>query len=698
MPSLSSISIQYLKGVGARRAKVFSKIGISNIEDLLYYFPRRYEDRSQLKMISQCEIGDNVTIEAEVLASGQKESWRRRNFKIVEVAFSDVTGVVFGVWFNQPYVKDCFEAGRKVILHGKLDLYKGRKQFANPEFEIINDEGSDSLSAGRIVPIYSITEGMTQRFLRKSIKNALDKYISKISDPLPYNIRNQHSLLNLAQSLMNIHFPQEESIQIESYRRLAFEEFFIHQIPVILRKMKKKEKKGIPHLINGEILSGLLKIVPFELTDSQKQVLRDVEKDMASGFAMQRLLQGEVGSGKTIVAILSACICLDSGYQVAFMAPTELLSNQHYEKIKSLFSNIKDKLGKKINIVLLTSNTSKKERNKAYQKIKKGEIQFVIGTHALLQEELAYKKLGLVVIDEQHKFGVAQRALLRKKADNPDVLIMTATPIPRTLSLTLYGDLDVSIIKELPKGRLPITTIRYQKEQIEDAYKFIRNLVEKKQQVYFVCPLIEESQELDIQAAEKIYKDYKNDIFENYKIGLVHGKLHSNESNMIMNDFKNGNIDILVATSILEVGIDVPRATCMIVLDAERFGLSQLHQLRGRIGRGSEKSYFIVVSQPSTKEARQRINAISQIADGFRIAEEDLKIRGPGEYFGKRQHGLSSLKIANPLTQLNLLKNAREEAKALLKDDSLFSKRQNQELYLRVKETFPGFPYLELTA
>ena len=681
-----------------RVVKLFNKIGVSSIEDLLYYFPRRYEDRSCLKKISQCEVGDNVTIEAEVLATGQKESWKRRRFKIVEVAFGDDTGVIFAVWFNQPYVKDCFKSGQKVILHGKLETYKGKRQFANPEFEVINDEGTDSLSAGRIVPIYSITERMTQRFLRKSIKNALDKYISKITDLLPYNIRNKHNLLNLAQSLINIHFPQNEPIQKESYRRLAFEEFFIHQIPVIFRKMKKKEKRGIQHIINGKIVSTLLNNLPFELTGSQKEVLRDIEKDMASGFAMQRLLQGEVGSGKTIVAVLAACICLDGGFQVAFMAPTELLAYQHYERITMLFAAINKQLGKKLNIVLLSGNVNKKERDKIYKKIKTGKIQLIIGTHALLQEKLTYKNLGLVIIDEQHKFGVAQRALLKKKADNPDVLIMTATPIPRTLSLTLYGDLDISIIKELPKGRLPITTSGYNKEQIDEVYEFVRGIVKKKQQVYFICPLIEESRDLDVQAVEKMYQDYKNEIFGDFRIGLVHGKMHSKNSHKVMQDFKNGNIDILVATSILEVGIDVPGATCMVVLDAQRFGLSQLHQLRGRIGRGSDKSFFIVVSEPNNQEAKKRIKAITEMTDGFRVAEEDLKIRGPGEYFGKRQHGLSALKIANPLTQLHLLKNAREEAIALLEDDSLLSKRQNQELLLKLKETFAGFPYLELTA
>ena len=698
MSSFSAVPIRYLKGIGAKRARIFNKLGIYSIEDLLYYFPHRYEDRSRLRKISQCLVKEEATIEAKILALGQKESYKRRNFQIIQVLLGDETGFIKAVWFNQPYLKNCFKVNQKVILHGKVDIYNGQKQFTNPEFEIIVGDEQDSLSVGRIVPIYSLTEGLTQRFLRKVIKAALDRFISKITDPLPYNIRAKHNFLNLAQSLINIHFPQNQIDQKEAYRRLSFEEFFIHQIPVIVRKLNRKQKKGISHLVQGQIFTSLLKNLPFELTLSQKEALEDIKKDMASNFAMQRLLQGEVASGKTIIAILAACICLDGGYQVAFMVPTGILANQHYEKIQYFLSLIDKNIARRVNLALLTSNLTKKQRSTYYQEIREGEVNFVIGTHSLLQEDLRYKNLGLVIIDEQHKFGVAQRALLEKKADNPDVLILTATPIPRTLSLTLYGDLDVSVIRQLPPFRLPIKTIGYTKFQIEEVYDFVKGILKNKQQVYFVCPLIEDSEEIDIEAAEKIYQEYKTKIFKEFKIGLVHGKLDNRETEKIMDDFRQANIDILVATSILEVGIDVPNATCMVVLDAQRFGLSQLHQLRGRVGRGRLESFFLVVYDAKTDDAKMRIDAIINLSDGFKIAEEDLKIRGPGEYFGKRQHGLSHLKIANPLTQLHLLKSARQEAISLLKDDPTFAKRQNRELLSKIKKAFPAFPYLELVA
>lgn len=693
---LLSDPLQYFKGVGPRKIKLFKKLGISSIEDILYCFPRRYEDRSNLVNISKVEVGKLYTIKGQVLAKGDRRSWKRRGFSIVEVVVSDDTGRIFAVWFNQPYLKQYFKVGQNIILYGKVELYKDRLQISSPEFEILDSKQDDSLSTGRVVPIYSITEGLTQRFMRQLIKNALDKYISKTVDPLPYNIRKKHNLLNLAQSLINIHFPLDESSNKEAYRRLSFEEFFMFQIPVILRKLRRYEKQGIAHNTNGFIFTQLIRSLPFQLTLAQEQVVESIIKDMSSRFPMQRLLQGEVGSGKTIVAILAAAIALDGGYQVAFMVPTEILAKQHFSNIKSQISRTKK--DKAIKSVLLISDIKKKVKGEIYKKIKKGQIQLVIGTHALIQQDLVFKNLGLVIIDEQHKFGVTQRALLPKKGNNPDTLIMTATPIPRTLSMTIYGDLDVSVIDELPKGRLPIKTLSYNEERLNEVYEFVRSIVRQKKQAYFVCPVIEESIDQDLKAAKTLFDEFKNDIFKDFKIGIVHGQMDTATTDRVMQDFKNNNIDILVATSVVEVGIDVPNATCMVVLQAERFGLSQLHQLRGRIGRGRQESFFIVVSNPKNDEAKRRIKAIKELLDGFKIAEEDLRIRGPGEFFGKRQHGLTVLRIANPLTQLRLLRNAREEAIALLRNDSDLSLRQNQQLLLKMKNTFPQFPDLDIVA
>jgi ATP-dependent DNA helicase RecG len=696
MISLSD-SLQYLKGVGPKKIKFFEKLGVSSIEDLLYYFPYRYEDRSNLVKISKLEIGKVYTIKGKILAKGDRRSWKRHGFSIVEVAVGDETGRIFSVWFNQPYLNQYFKIGQDIILYGKVELYKDRFQISSPEFELIENQDEDSLSIGRIVPIYSVCQGLTQRFLRQIIKTSIDKYITKLSDPLPYPIRSKYNFLNLAQSIINIHFPKNFEINKESYRRLSFEEFFLFQVPVILRKLNRYKRKGIAHNVGSQIFKQIKDRLPFQLTNAQEREIENIKKDMASEFPMQRLLQGEVGSGKTIVAILAAAIALDGGYQVAFMAPTEILAKQHFQNINKQISSIKNK-DRPIEAAFLTGSLKKEEKDKIYKRIRGGQISLVIGTHALIQQDVVFEKLGLVIIDEQHKFGVAQRAMLPKKGENPDTLIMTATPIPRTLSMTVYGDLDVSIIDELPKDRLPIKTFSYGQEKLKEVYQFVNNIVKQKQQAYFVCPVIVESEEEDLKAAETIFSQFKDDVFKDFKVGLIHGRMKSNIAENVMNDFTLGHIDILVATSILEVGIDVSNATCMVVFQAERFGLSQLHQLRGRIGRGSVESFFIVMSNPSNDEARKRIKAIGELSDGFRIAEEDLRIRGPGEFFGKRQHGLSNLNIANPLTQIKLLKSAREEAYILLKGDPDLSKRQNRQIVTNIKKKIPDFPFVDITA
>lgn len=686
--------VRYLNGVGPKRAGLFNGMGINTVEDLLYYFPRRYEDRTAFTSISQLQEGTAQTIKAEILAKGERRSFRRRGFSIIEAAVGDKTGKIFCVWFNQPYLKDYFKVGSTLVLYGKVERYGSRLQMSAPEFEIVSaDKEDESLNIGRIVPVYSLPEGLTQRNLRRIIKDALDGYLGRVNEFLPYDIRSRNNLLNLAKSLRNIHFPQNLELKQQAFGRLSFEEFFLFQLLLVLRKSRKQNKQGIAHKLEGLLADNFIKSLPFELTGSQKSVIEEIKLDMARPFSMQRLLQGDVGSGKTVVATISALIAIQGGYQAAFLVPTEILAKQHYEKISSQISAVNAQ-AKKIKIGLLTSSADKKEKEKIYQEIKRGSTDLVIGTHALLEEEVEFKKLGLVVIDEQHKFGVGQRALLPQKGPNPDVLIMTATPIPRTLAITIYGDLDISVIKELPLGRRPITTQWIKSNKRDWLYSFIKEQVRSGRQAYIVYPVIEESYKHDLLSAKKMYADLKEGAFKEFKVGLIHGRMKNVQQDKAMAQFKAGKIKILVATTVLEVGIDVPGASVMAVEQAERFGLSQLHQLRGRIGRGPYESCCILVSDAATLEAQARLSALVKYSDGFRIAEEDLKIRGPGEFFGRRQHGLSELRIGNPLTQMQLLKRAREEAIKLISRDPRFEDRQNVLLKERMLQRFPEYDSL----
>ena len=598
----------------------------------------------------------------------------------------DDTGQIFVVWFNQPYLKNYLTAGSRVILHGKVELYKDRIQMSNPEFEVL-EEGQKTADADKIVPTYSLPERFSQRVYRKLVKSVLDKYIPQVEEALPFDVRTRHDLLNIAKSLRQIHYPQNHEARFKAYERLSFEEFFIYQTPLILRKLKRRQKKGIAFKIDLVVVDSFISNLPFELTLSQRLVLEEIKKDMVAPSPMQRLLQGDVGSGKTVVATLAALIAVSNGAQAAFMVPTEILASQHYEKIKNQLAGS----GRKFKIGLLTSSLEEKEKQKIREQIKKGEIDIIIGTHALIQESVDFKNLGLIVIDEQHKFGVSQRALLSNKAKNPDILIMTATPIPRTLCMTLYGDLDISIIRELPKGRKKIATMLHGLTQREQAYDFVRNKVKEGQQAYIVYPLIEESPSLMLASAKKMHKEFQQKIFKDLKVGLIHGRVTRPQQEAAMRDFRDGKIDILVATTVLEVGIDVPNATVMVIEHADRFGLSQLHQIRGRVGRGELESFCLLISDPETEDAKARLKALLEQTDGFKIAEEDLKIRGPGEFFGERQSGLMELKIANPLTQMHLLKSSREEVVKLIQADPKLEDRPHQELKRQLYHRFPEF-------
>ncbi|MFA5100572.1 MAG: ATP-dependent DNA helicase RecG [Candidatus Omnitrophota bacterium] len=691
---MKDIPIQFLKGIGPKRALSFAKHGINNVEDLFYYFPRRYEDRTKFVPIAMLLEGEPQTIKAKILISSERRSWRRKGFSITQAMVDDKSGKLECVWFNQPYIKQYLQPQAEVILYGKPERYAGRLQMSNPEFELVSDDGQDeSLNAGRIVPVYTAPSGIGQRSFRKLMKTALDKYVTLTADFLPQDVRAGNDLCDLATSILNIHFPQSDELRKSAYSRLAFEEFFLFQVPLMVRKLHRKQSPGISHKTSGPALDTFIKGLPFDLTESQRKVLSEIEADMASAQVMHRLLQGDVGSGKTVVATIAAMMAVQGTYQAAFMVPTEILARQHYEKILAQIERSAPP-ARDVRVELLTGSMRVKDKDRIILSIARGSADLVIGTHALLEENVRFRKLGLVVIDEQHRFGVGQRALLPQKGKNPDVLIMTATPIPRTLAITIYGDLDVSAITRLPPGRQPITTQLITDEKRVWLYDMIRQQVRSGRQVYVVYPLIEESYTIDLLSAEKMFAEFHDRIFKDLTVGLIHGRLKQSEQDEVMADFKTGKIQILIATTVLEVGIDVANASVMVIEHAERFGLSQLHQLRGRIGRGAFASNCILVSDARTDEAKARLEAMVRSNDGFVIAEEDLKIRGPGEYFGSRQHGLTGLRIGNPLTQMHLLQKARKEAMRVVTADPHLQAQEHQALKDRLVRRFPEYEKL----
>ena len=687
MENIHETSVQYIKGVGPSRKKLFAQMGIDTIEDLLFFFPRRYEDRRQMTAIKNLKIGEWYTISGKILKGSGNQAWYTKKH-VSRVTLCDEEAQIDGVWFNQPYVSQYLKVDSRVVLYGKVEQYNDRLQMVAPEYEIIDDEEDESLSIGRIVPIYSLTRGLTQRSLRRIIKFCLDQSAGVLKDVLPYTIRNKYGLENLVKSLLNLHFPESFESQKDAYKRVAFEEFFLFQVSVNLRRLSITHKTGIKHKIPEGFCEKFANAFPFSLTGAQKKVIKEIAADMSTASPMHRLLQGDVGSGKTIVAFFGCWAAKENGYQSAIMAPTEILAKQHFDVLSAI---TKAGLFKKMRVSLLTSSTPEIEKVKIYEEIKIGQIDLLIGTHALIEEDLKFKNLSFVVIDEQHKFGVRQRALLPAKGTNPDTLIMTATPIPRTLCLTLYGDLDISIIDELPPGRGTIKTLHFSEFSAKEVYALLRDRLKEGEQAYIVYPIIEESVKLDLKAAKKMHAQFKEEEFKDFKVGLVHGQMNPKDAQKVMDDFKNKKIDVLVATTILEVGVDVPSATLMVIEHADRFGLSQLHQLRGRIGRGSKDSLCILIADPATPDGKARIDAILSSNDGFRIAEQDLLIRGPGQFFGRHQHGLNELRIADPLTQLDILEKARSEAVGLTKMDPKLEQSQNTVLRKVIERRYPTY-------
>ncbi len=598
---------------------------------------------------------------------------------ILRVAIDDGTGVMYAIWFNQPYLEKQFAVGSKVVLSGKVDVYEDI-QIVNPAFEVLGSE-KEMVEAGCIVPIYPLTKDINQRQMRKICKSAVDKFSPGITEFLPYSMRERHELMNLPLALRKIHFPGSESDWNDARRRLIFDEFFLLELALARRKRGRLEEKGIKHVSGGRLFEKFKDMLPFPLTEAQLRVIEEIRRDMAKPRPMTRLLQGEVGSGKTIVAIGASLTAVESGYQSVLMVPTEILAEQHFLTLQNFLLP----LGLKVN--LLMRSISQEMREETMVEIESGESHITIGTHALLEEKVRFRRLGLVVVDEQHKFGVRQRETLKKKGlKSCDLLMMSATPIPRSLAMTVYGDLDISTIDELPPGRKGINTYLVSEEETLAVYDFIGEEVRLGRQAYIVYPVIEESVALNLKAATKMAEHLKMDVFPELRVGLLHGQMSGKEKEEVMGSFKKREIDILVSTTVIEVGVDVPNASVMVVENAERFGLAQLHQMRGRVGRGDYESYCILIGKPGSEEARRRLEVLTQTTDGFQIAEEDLELRGPGEFLGTRQHGMPELRIANISSDMKLLEVARKEAFAIFSHDPGLDEPGHKNLKILLKE------------
>ncbi len=660
----------YLKGVGPARAAMLEAKGLKTVEDLLSYAPFRYEDRSNVKAVRQLAPGEMATVLAEV-RSAKVSGFRRRNLGLFEASFTDASGgILLGKWFHGAYLADVLTPGLKVSLYGKVewDSYSGGLVMMHPEYEILSgdDEGDASIHTGRVVPIYEAAGRVTTRHLRNLLYRILES-IEPSSDPLPPHILAQLKLPDRWAAISALHFPPPDSDLrlLNSFRspaqfRLIFEEFFWLECGLELKRAKARLYPGIAFELNSRVRERILQMLPFKPTGAQKRVLKEIADAMAEPHPMYRLLQGDVGSGKTLVAAEAAIIAIENSYQVAVLAPTEILATQHYLYFKKLFQKL-DYV-----VVLLTGSNTAREKTQLRKLVAHGLAKVVVGTHALLEPDVEFHKLGLAIIDEQHRFGVEQRQKLMEKGTHPDVLVMTATPIPRTLALTVYGDLDVSIIDELPPGRKPIGTKHVEESRIEQVYSFLRKQIDVGRQAYVVYPVIEESETQAMKAAAKMHDHLSRIVFPDLKVGLLHGKLSPDEKEAAMDKFQRGETQILVSTTVIEVGVDVPNATVMLIEQAERFGLAQLHQLRGRVGRGAEQSYCVLVTGKLNQTAKERIRTLVESNDGFYIAEMDMKLRGPGEFFGTRQSGMPVLSIGNILRDADILELARNEAAAFV--------------------------------
>lgn len=673
------LPVQYIKGVGPKMAERFAAKKITTVEDLLFFLPRTYEDRREIRKINRLEA-EKIQTAVGTVISAQYRFYGKR--KILEAVVSDGTANLTAKWFKgqMSYLLGIFKKGTNVIFTGEVRPDYAGKQMIHPDYEILDEKDEENLlNFKRIVPIYSETEGLHQKYFRKVMHYALEHYSRYVSSPIPYNICEKRNLMNIHEALLSVHFPDnKESIEqfissrSDAHRRLIYDEFFFFQLGMALKKSGRILDKGISFKATGKLMDKFYSILRFDLTAAQKRVIAEIQKDMAGETAMNRLLQGDVGSGKTIVSMAAMVTACENSYQAAIMAPTEILAKQHFENISSWAQQ----LGLKA--ILLTGSMNNAARSEVLSQIQNGEANIIIGTHALIQEDVDFHRLGLVVIDEQHRFGVMQRATLRGKGINADVLVMTATPIPRTLAMTVYGDLDVSVIDEMPPGKKPVRTILMSESKRDKVYHTISTELAKGHQAFIVYPLVEESETLDLKDATNMSKHLQKDIFPNHHVGLIHGKMKEKEKDEVMRAFLENKINILVSTTVIEVGIDVPRASLMVIEHAERFGLSQLHQLRGRVGRRDIPSSCILLADyKCSADARKRLKVMEKTTDGFAVAEEDLAIRGPGDFLGTRQSGLPDFRIASIIRDARILNDAKEDAFALAARDPLLEKPEH---------------------
>jgi len=652
--------VQYIKGIGPKRSLYFKKIGVEIINDLLFLVPRRYIDYSDIFKIKNLQINNEATVIGKIQLVELQKIKNRVN--LTKILLTDDSGSINIKWFNRPDLKKKFKVGDWLLISGKVSFFYDR-QFVNPLYEIISEEEIMEKTHGSIIPVYPLTEGLSLWDIKRAIKISLDACLDEIRETLPQSITKKHNLMSLSEAVYNLHFPTKIEKAIAARRRLVYDEFFFFELILAKRKMKFMNETGIPLKENGRLTEKFVRLLPFQLTKGQTEVIKSIVNNMEQFRPMNRLLQGDVGSGKTIVALYAMLVSVENGYQSVLMAPTEILAEQHFIVLSEIL--------KKLNVesLLLTSSIKGDERQTTIQKIHSGEAQIIFGTHALIEEEIMFKNLGLAVVDEQHRFGVMQRAALVNKGINPDFLVLSATPIPRTIALTLYGDLDISMLKEKPPSRGEVITKIVNEKKKGTTFEFVRQEVSKGRQVFVICPIIEKSETLDLKSVNEVYQEITG-AFPECSVGVIHGRLKTAERMSIMNEFRCGNLSILVATTVIEVGVDIPNASVMLIEHPERFGLAQLHQLRGRIGRGAQKSYcFLFLNRYVPPETFERISFFEKNNDGFALAQKDIKLRGPGEILGKKQHGLPDIKIGDLEADKDLLFLARDDAFELVKKD-----------------------------
>jgi len=653
---ISQLDIKEIKGVGTQRARILNKLGIYTIGDLLLYVPREYKDLSKVMPLYSYKENDDLVSKVRV-CSQPKVLHVRSKMEILKVAVSDQSGKAVCIWYNQPFLKQKIKPNMELLIWGKVKYQYKEMQIINPSFYEIDE----NMDFPKMIPIYPLAGTLTQKVIQGIIKNALSMTNNQLKDPWPESLRKEYKLAELNYAFYHIHFPRDRNCLENARRRLVFEEFFSFCLALkMIRKQYRNKDKGISFSIEKEMMEDFLSHLPFALTQGQRDVLCEILQDMKRKCPMNRLIQGDVGSGKTVLAAAALFIAVINRYQGAYMVPTEILAKQHYATLKKLFHSYD------IHIGILEGSMSRKKRKEAIQAIREGKWDIVVGTHALLQDDVSFYRLGLVITDEQHRFGVRQRAQLSQKGIMPDVLVISATPIPRTLGLILYGDLDISIIREMPPGRKPVKTYHVPSQIRERMYQFIQQEIRKGRQAYVVCPLVDPSEHIIARSAEEIYQELVKRFPRDIKIGLVHGKMKNEEKDFIMEEFQEQRIHLLVTTTVIEVGVNIPNATIMIIENADRFGLAQLHQLRGRVGRGDVQSYCFLVSETPSKEAQKRISIMTSTNDGFVIAEEDFKMRGPGDFLGVRQHGLPEFKIADIFKDMEILKETQKAVDTML--------------------------------